>query len=368
MVRVSPRARFWPHIEVYLSRVLITGGAGFIGSNLASRLLEQGHEVAILDNLARAGSASNLECLRARYGVDAFRFTNAGVDDLEALLRAAEGVERVYHLAGQVTVTDSVADPLRDFSDNALGTIHALEAARLTASNPVFIYSSTNKVYGSLEDIEFEEEPTRYRFRDLPLGVPETRPVDFHSPYGCSKGSGDQYTRDYFRIYGLRTIVFRQSCIYGPGQFGLEGQGWLSWLMMASLWGWPITICGNGKQVRDILHVDDLLEAYDAAVNRIDEAAGQVFNVGGGPGNTISVWVEYGRMIEGLVGHQPDVSFAKWRPGDQRIYVSGIQKAGQMLGWKPRISVEEGVCRQFEWIKSHESVIRQALAEKRPDH
>jgi CDP-paratose 2-epimerase len=314
---------------------------------LASRLIEQEHEVVILDNLSRAGSASNLECLRAKHGLDSFRFIGAGVNDLEAVLRAAEGVERVYHLAGQVTVTDSVADPLRDFSDNALGTIHALEAARRAANDPVFVYSSTNKVYGSLDDIGFEEEPTRYRYRDLPLGIPETHPVDFHSPYGCSKGSGDQYARDYFRIYGLRTIVFRQSCVYGQGQLGLEGQGWLSWLMMASLWGWPITICGDGKQVRDILHVDDLLEAYDAGVNHVDRAAGQVFNIGGGPGNTISVWAEYGPMIEGLVGHPVDVSFAKWRPGDQRIYVSGIRKAGQLLGWRPRISVEEGVRRQF---------------------
>jgi CDP-paratose 2-epimerase len=354
-------------IEVYLSRVLITGGAGFIGSNLASSLIRQGHEVTVLDNLSRAGSASNLGCLRARHGKDSFRFIAAGVNDFEPVLRAAERIERVYHLAGQVTVTGSVADPLQDFSDNALGTIHVLEASRRTGDNPIFVYSSTNKVYGSLENIDFEEEPTRYRYRDLPLGIPETHPVDFHSPYGCSKGSGDQYTRDYFRIFGLRTIVFRQSCVYGPGQFGLEGQGWLSWLMMASLWGWPITICGNGKQVRDILHVDDLLEAYDAAVNGIDKVAGQVFNLGGGPGNTISVWAEYGPMIESLVGNRVEASFAGWRPGDQRIYVSDIQKAGQLLGWKPRISVNEGVGKQFEWVKGHESLIHQALAEVRPN-
>jgi CDP-paratose 2-epimerase len=278
------------------------------------------------------------------------------------VLKAAEGVDRVYHLAGQVAVTSSVADPLCDFRDNALGTIHALEAARLAGNDPVFVYSSTNKVYGSLEDVGFGEEPTRYRFLDLPMGIPETQPVDFHSPYGCSKGSGDQYARDYFRIFGLRTVVFRQSCIYGQGQFGVAGQGWLCWLLAASKWGWPITICGDGKQVRDILHVDDLLDAYEASAERISQCAGQIFNIGGGLDNTISVWAEYGPMIEELVGHRVEVSYSGWRPGDQRVYVSDIRKARQFLDWEPRVSIGEGVRRLYAWICGHESEIRLALS------
>ena len=341
--------------------MLITGGAGFIGSNLAARLIEQGHEVVVLDNLSRPGSASNLDSLCRRFGRDSFRFIRGGVDSLDAVMAAAKGVDRLYHLAGQVAVTSSVADPLRDFADNALGTIHALEAARLAGNDPVFVYSSTNKVYGALEDVRIEEEPTRYRFCDLPLGIPETHPVDFHSPYGCSKGSGDQYSRDYFRIFGLRTIVFRQSCIYGHGQFGLADQGWLSWLLMASQWGWPITICGDGKQVRDILHIDDLLDAYDSAVRRISLCAGHVFNVGGGPANTLSVWAEFSSMIERLVGRRVEVAYSAWRPGDQKIYVSDTRKARQLLDWEPRTSVEEGVRRLHAWICDHETELGQVL-------
>jgi len=278
-------------------------------------------------------------------------------------MKAAEGVDRVYHLAGQVAVTDSITDPLRDFLDNALGTIHVLEAARRAGNDPVVVYGSTNKVYGSLEDVDCEEEPTRYRYCDFPMGIPETHPVDFHSPYGCSKGCGDQYARDYFRIYGLRTVVFRQSCIYGPGQFGLEGQGWMCWLMMASLWGWPIAICGSGKQVRDVLYIDDLLDAYDAGVSNIRRAAGQVFNVGGGPGNTISIWKEYGPMIERLVGHPVNVRFADWRPGDQKVYVSDVRKARQLLEWEPRTSVDEGIRALSDWLATHEATIRPVIPE-----
>jgi CDP-paratose 2-epimerase len=304
---------------------------------------------------------ANLDRLRAKHGQGSFRFIHAGVDQFPALLEAAEGVDRLYHLAGQVAVTASVADPMRDFTDNAVGTVHALEAARRVGNKPIFIYSSTNKVYGSLEDVELEEEVSRYRYREFPKGIPETHPVDFHSPYGCSKGCGDQYARDYFRIYGLRTLIFRQSCIYGHGQFGLEGQGWMSWLIMASRWGWPITICGNGKQVRDVLYIDDLLDAYEAGVDNIHHAAGQVFNIGGGPGNTLSIWKEYGPMIERLLGRHVPVSFSDWRPGDQKVYISDIRKAGRMLGWAPRVSVEQGIPALHEWIAGHEEQIMKAV-------
>jgi CDP-paratose 2-epimerase len=344
-----------------LSRVLVTGGAGFIGSNLVSRLIEQGHEVTVLDNLSRAGSTANLEFLRHKYGSGSFRFLCAGVEKLDPLLDAADGMERIYHLASQVAVTDSVDNPLRDFADNALGTVHVLEAARRAGHDPVLVYSSTNKVYGSMESVGFVEEPTRYRYRDLPMGIPETQPADFHSPYGCSKGCGDQYTRDYYRIYGLRTVVFRQSCIYGPGQFGLESQGWLCWLILAALWQRPITIFGDGKQVRDVLHVGDLLNVYDAAVENIRVSAGEIFNVGGGPENTVSIWAECGPLIEKLVGRPVPVTFAPWRPGDQRVYVSDIRKAMRLLRWKPQKPLEQGIRELFEWILGHEAVLSTAI-------
>jgi CDP-paratose 2-epimerase len=204
-----------------------------------------------------------------------------------------------------------------------------------------------------MEDVPVSEGATGYEYRDHRLGIAETYPLDFHSPYGCSKGAGDQYARDYFRIYGLRTVVFRQSCIYGPRQFGVEDQGWIAWFIIAAVTGRPITIYGDGKQVRDVLWVDDLLDLYQAALDRIDVAAGQVYNVGGGPENTLAVWTELGPLLEGLLGRQVDISWAKWRPGDQRIFVADIRKARRELGWHPRISREDGVRRLYEWVSAH---------------
>ncbi|MBI3957704.1 MAG: GDP-mannose 4,6-dehydratase, partial [Chloroflexi bacterium] len=336
--------------------VLITGGGGFIGSNLANRLLSEGHAVTIFDNLSRSGGESNVQWLTARYEADAFRLVRADLSDFDALRRAAEGAQRIYHLAGQVAVTTSVRDPRTDFQDNALGTFNALEAARLAGDDPIFLYASTNKVYGGMEDVVVKEDTTRYYYRDLPMGVPETQPLDFHSPYGCSKGAGDQYTRDYARIYGLRTVVMRQSCIYGYRQFGIEDQGWVAWFIIAALKKRPISIFGDGKQVRDVLFVDDLLDAYDAAVRNIDTAAGQVYNVGGGPDNTMSVWVEFGELLEELLGRPVPITHGDWRPGDQHIYVSDIRKIARELGWRPQVSVADGVSRLFEWIRDNQEL------------
>jgi len=335
------------------SVALITGGAGFIGSNLADRLLNQGHDVTIFDNLSRPGCESNLRWLRQRYGPDSFRLVEDDVTDFDALCRVAEGVDRIYHLAGQVAVTTSVESPRDDFEANALGTFNALEAARIVADDPVFIYSSTNKVYGGLEDVGIVEEPTRYRYEALPHGIPETQQLDFHSPYGCSKGAGDQYVRDYARIYGLRTVVARQSCIYGYRQFGIEDQGWLAWFIIAALKGRPITIYGNGKQVRDVLFIEDLLAFYDAAIADVETAAGEIYNVGGGPECAISIWAEFGPLLERLLGWPIEVDYADERPGDQRVYVSDIRKAEQELGWHPQISVEEGVRKLFSWVEAN---------------
>ena len=337
-----------------MAKVTITGGAGFIGSNLAHRLLRQGHEVTIFDNLSRSGGLSNIVWLREQFGEHSFALVQGDLGDFEVLKRAVEGAQRVYHFAGQVAVTTSVEDPRSDFMDNALGTFNTLEAARLVGDHPIFIYSSTNKVYGGMEDVKIVEQDTRYAYADYPQGIPETMPLDFHSPYGCSKGAGDQYTRDYYRIYGLRTVVMRQSCIYGYRQFGIEDQGWLAWFIIAALKGRPISIYGNGKQVRDALFIDDLLDAYDIAVEHIDHAAGQVYNVGGGPDHTISIWVEFGPMLEKLLGRPVPVTHSEWRPGDQPVYISNINKIKRELGWAPRIGVREGMSRLFEWIRDNQ--------------
>ena len=336
-----------------ISHTLITGGAGFIGSNLAGRLIAEGHAVTIYDNLSRPGCVSNLQWLRNVHGPRSFQLVEGSVTDYNRLREATEGAGRVYHLAGQVAVTTSVRHPRKDFEDNAVGTINVLEATREVASDAILLYSSTNKVYGQLNGIEVVEENTRYRFRDMPFGVPEIQPLDFHSPYGCSKGAGDQYVHDYARIYGLKTVTMRQSCIYGQRQFGQEDQGWVAWFMIAALKGWPIKIYGDGKQVRDLLFVDDLLDAFEAAMERISVAAGQIYNLGGGPQNTASIWAEFGPILESLTGSTLSAEFSDWRPGDQLVYVSDVRKAWRDLGWAPKHSVAAGTRRLFEWLNQN---------------
>ena len=334
-------------------RYLITGGAGFIGTNYVTRLLARGETVVLFDNLSRRGAARNLAWLRDTWGPDAFTFIRGDVRDAELLVASTRDADVIVHLASQVAVTTSVQDPRTDFECNALGTFNVLEAARLSGRAPLVLYASTNKVYGGMEELRVEELETRYAYRDYPHGIPETYPLDFHSPYGCSKGAGDQYVRDYARIYGLPTVVFRQSCIYGPHQFGMEDQGWVAWFIIAALLGRPITIYGNGKQVRDVLFVEDLLNAYDAAIARSDRAAGQVYNVGGGPAQQLAVWSEFGPLLEALLGRRVPVTWGEWRPGDQRIYVSDVRKAAQDLGWQPQVGVEEGITRLFAWVSAN---------------
>ncbi len=331
-------------------RVLITGGAGFIGSNAARRFIERSDHVTIFDNLSRRGSQHNLAWLRAAYGADSFRLIQADLREADRLAEAARGQDVILHYAGQVTVTTSVQNPRGDFEDNALGTFNALEAARLSGSNPIFLYASTNKVYGGMENVELVETATRYDYRDYPHGISESFPLDFHSPYGCSKGTGDQYVRDYARIYDLRTVVFRQSSIYGPRQFGIEDQGWLAWFIIAAVIGTPITIYGDGKQVRDVLYVDDLIRAYELAIEHIDRTAGQIFNIGGGADNTLSIWTETGPLLEKLMGRAIPIGQGDWRPGDQRICVMDTRKAQTVLGWSPQVPVEEGVKRLYQWV------------------
>jgi len=332
---------------------LITGGAGFIGSNYAYRLLQRGERVTIFDNLSRKGSNLNLEWLEKSFGLSAFKLVRADIRDAQAIREAAADTDVLVHLAAQVAVTTSVTQPREDFEINALGTFNTLEAARVSGKNPIFLYASTNKVYGEMEDVTVAEFETRYMYRDLPMGCPETQPLDFHSPYGCSKGSGDQYVRDYARIYRLPSVVFRQSCIYGTRQFGVEDQGWVAWFVIAAINRHPITIYGDGKQVRDILFVDDLLNGYDLAIEKIDRAAGQVFNLGGGADNTISIWREFAPILEKAIGHSIPTGQGDWRPGDQKVFVANCLKAQTELGWLPKVGVEEGVQRLVDWVQAN---------------
>jgi CDP-paratose 2-epimerase len=329
----------------------VTGGAGFIGSNLAARLLSRGESVTVFDNLSRRGVENNFQWLQKLDRYSGLRFCRGDTRDADAVWRALREADVIYHLAGQTAVTTSVENPREDFETNAGGTFNVLEAARRSDRNPVFIYASTNKVYGGMDEVDVAEEATRYAYRHRPFGIDETTPLDFHSPYGCSKGTGDQYTRDYARIYGLRSVVARQSCIYGRRQFGTEDQGWLAWFFIGAAKDMKLTIFGDGKQVRDLLFVDDLLDFYDLAVQNIESARGKIYNVGGGPQNSMSVWLELQPHLERLLRKSIRVEFAPWRPGDQRIYVSDIRRAAAELGWRPKTSLNDGIAKLHSWIQ-----------------
>ena len=333
-------------------RILITGGAGFVGTNLAKRLAGEGAQVRVLDTLARSGSEQNIAWLGARFPNE-IEFLRGDIRNVEAVRSALDGIDHVYHLAAQVAVTTSLADPRADFDVNAGGTLNLLEAVRECVNPPSLLYASTNKVYGGMETIAVVEDTSKYRYRDLPDGIPEDQLLDFHSPYGCSKGAGDQYVRDYARIYGLRTVVMRQSCIYGTRQFGVEDQGWVAHFCISARLGRPITIYGDGKQARDVLWIDDLVAAYRAATERIEVAAGNIYNVGGGPANTVSIWCDFEPRLERLAGHPIAAVHGPWRPGDQPVYVSDVRKAERDLGWRPRTSFDEGLDRLWKWVDTN---------------
>ncbi len=332
--------------------VFITGGAGFIGCNSADHFLRRGQTVTIYDNLSRKGGRSNLAWLHEQHGGERLRVVEADIRDYDRLSAAVidTAPDVVLHLAGQVAVTSSVVDPREDFDVNALGTFNVLEAARNHAPGAALLYASTNKVYGGMEEVGIVRSGPRYAYADYPYGIPESFPLDFHSPYGCSKGAGDQYTRDYARIYGLRTLVLRQSCIYGRRQFGVEDQGWVAHFVIATVLGRPISVYGDGMQVRDVLHIDDLVAAYQAGIDRIDELSGEVLNLGGGPENTLAIWTEFGPLLEELAGHPVPVNYGPWRPGDQRVFVADIRRAEHLLGWRPQVSPAEGIRKLYDWV------------------
>jgi CDP-paratose 2-epimerase len=332
--------------------IVVTGGAGFIGSNLVDRLASQGHEVVVLDALSRPGVERNLAWLEQRHP-RRIRSVVADIRDRRAVGKVIDGAAAVFHLAAQVAVTTSMVDPIEDFETNVAGAINVLEAARRQRGETPVIFASTNKVYGDLADVRLTLADGAYAPADpafLRHGVGEDRPLDFHTPYGCSKGAADQYMLDYARSFDLPTCVLRMSCIYGPRQMGTEDQGWVAHFLIRALAGEPITLYGDGRQVRDVLFVDDAVDAYVAALERIQAIKGQAFNLGGGPRNAVSLLELIGHM-ETLLGRPVETRFEDWRPGDQRYYVSDARSVRTVLGLAPPVGWRDGVARLAAWLE-----------------
>ncbi len=343
-------------------RLLITGGAGFIGVNAARHFLGKGWDVTLLDNFSRKGTDINVKNLHREFpDVPVIRADIC--TDQKQLDNAVAKSDAVLHLAAQVAVTTSITDPRNDMRQNILGTFNVLEAIRASENQPPLIYSSTNKVYGALEEYAVREATSRFEFVDdtyRSFGVPEKQTLDFHSPYGCSKGAADQYVIDYGRIYGLRTLSLRQSCIYGQHQFGVEDQGWIAWFTIAAMRGKPLTIYGSGFQVRDGLFVDDLSRLYELAFEKIDTLPQRAYNVGGGAGNTISL-LELLELLKKKYGYNPDVAHSDIRAGDQPIFVADIRALAKDLNWKPEMGIKDGIGKMHEWLHDNREVIAGVL-------
>ena len=338
--------------------LLVTGGCGFIGTNAVRFYLEKGYKVVAFDNLSRVGSEENLGILKKQGGN--FVFVRGDIRNEVQILNAFKKhkPDFVLHLAAQVTMVNSVENPREDFTVNALGSFNVLEAIRKVCPESLGIYSSTNKVYGEMVDVPIIEKEQRYAYKNI-KGIAENYPLDFHGPYGCSKGTGDQYFLDYARIFNLNTTVFRQSGIYGPYQFGIEEQGWLAWFCNAILFGMPVTIFGDGKQVRDVLYVTDLLRAYDLVFQNPDKARGKAYNIGGGANFSLSI-LELFEFLEKLSHNKFVSSFGSWRPGDQKIYISDTTKLKKELNWQPEISPLKGVEKLYNWISENKHLVMKA--------
>lgn len=334
-------------------RIFISGGAGFIGCNVAKYYLDKGDTVVVYDNLSRSGAELNLKWLKKDKNKSNFKFINGDIRDFKKLNKSMSNFDIIYHMAAQVAVTTSMEDPRSDFEINALGTFNMLEAFRLKSPKAIFLYASTNKVYGNLEDLNCVVKKGRYVFanKNYKNGVSEERGIDFHSPYGCSKGAGDQYVRDYGRVFNLKTIVFRQSCIYGQRQFGNEDQGWVMHFVRSIIDNKSLKIYGDGMQVRDILHIDDLINAYVSAIKNIKIANGNIYNIGGGLANSVSL-LELFSILSKVVPNKIKYSFNDWREGDQKIYISDNSKLKKELNWKPIINIEKGIDKLINWAKS----------------
>jgi CDP-paratose 2-epimerase len=339
---------------------LITGGAGFVATNIADRLLREGWRVRLFDNLSRAGVTRNIEWINETHAADdpsRVEMIVGDVRDRAAVRRAVAGVSRVFHFAAQVAVTTSLTDPYLDFDVNAGGTLNLLEALRALDRPPSLLFTSTNKVYGHLDDLPLRADGPRYEPEDRSIaraGIAEARPLDFHSPYGCSKGAADQYVLDYARTFGLPATVFRMSCIYGPHQFGTEDQGWVAHFLIQALKRASLTLYGDGRQVRDVLFVEDLVDAMMRAHDDIDRLSGQAFNIGGGAANTTSL-LELIDLIGKLLGERPSYRLESWRQADQRYYVSDIRRFQAATGWAPKVSLLAGIERLATWLLEHQN-------------
>ena len=338
-------------------KVLVTGGAGFIGSHIANHFGSKGYNVLVFDNLSREGTNKNVDWLRQNKNI---MFVKGDVRNFDTLKPHMKDTELIIHTAAQVAVTTSFKTPREDFEINAMGTFNVLEAARQANTNPTIVYFSTNKVYGSnVNNIKLAEKKTRYEFdqKGFEFGIPEQFHTDTnnHTPYGISKYMGELYARDYSYNFGLNTVCFRCSCMYGPRQFGNEDQGWVAHFIISSILNRPITIYGDGKQARDVLFVDDVTKLIETATKKIRRIKGETFNIGGGPNNTISL-LELIHIIENNLSKKTKYTFSKWRPADQKVYVSDIRKAEKMIGWKPLIDPVTGINKLIDWVKENKSI------------
>ena len=335
-------------------KLLITGGCGFLGSNLASHGIKNGFDVTVFDNLSRVGSEKNLEWLK---GLGNFTFIHGDTrnkNDVESVIK--HHFDAVFHLAGQVAMTTSIENPYKDFETNTVGTLNLLDSIRKYSKDTAVFYSSTNKVYGDLEQYHYDETDTRYVCREYPDGFPESVPLDFRSPYGCSKGAADQYMLDFHRIFGLKTTVFRHSSMYGSRQFATYDQGWIGWFCQKAVETYrdpecgPFTISGNGKQVRDILHAEDMISLYYTALENTDKVCGSAYNIGGSIEQSLSL-LELFRLLESLLGIHLNYTKLPPRASDQKVFVADISKISRKIGWKPRVTSRDGVSRMVDWIR-----------------
>jgi CDP-paratose 2-epimerase len=350
-VPASDRRLSTPSVQRKVAPVVVVGGSGFVGSNMASSFLREGRDVIVLDNLSRPGVEQNLNWLQAEFGdrVHAVLADIRSPGEIEGVFSDADAV---FHFAAQTAVTTSLVDPVDDFEINARGTLNVLEAVRKAGRNAAVIFASTNKVYGNLADLDMDELGDRYAPRDETIrahGVDEGRRLDFCTPYGCSKGVADQYVLDYAKSFGLPTAVLRMSCIYGPRQFGTEDQGWVAHFLIRALRGEPISIFGDGKQVRDILHVHDAVSAYRKLLAAIDRVKGRAFNLGGGPANAISIAMAL-REIETITGRHFSVRRDQWRAGDQLYFVADTRRLQHVTGWRPMIGWRDGIRDLHDWL------------------
>lgn len=336
-------------------KLLVVGGCGFLGSNLASHGIEMGYDVTVFDNLSRVGSTLNLQWLQSLGKVNFIHGDTRNKNDVECLIRECQ-FDAVFHLAGQVAMTTSIANPYKDFEINTMGALNLLDSIRKYSPQTAVFFSSTNKVYGDLENYTYEETPTRYICKEFPKGFDESVPLDFRSPYGCSKGAADQYMLDYYRIFGVKTTVFRHSSMYGSRQFATYDQGWVGWFVEKAIEKYqnpncdPFTISGNGKQVRDILHAKDMISLYYTALANVDKVCGQAYNIGGTMEQSLSL-LELFAMLEDILGIQMDYVQLPPRQSDQKVFVADIEKIHSRIGWMPQVSAREGVEAMVQWVK-----------------